>query len=345
MPEHTLSVYSTQPYDREYFNKIHEAKYGKGDKVPFTVTFHTVPLSPETAELARDSTAVCVFVNDTLDRSVLETLKGHGVKAILLRCAGYNNVDLDAAKELGIAVANVPSYSPEAVAEFAVALLQTMNRKTHRAYNRVREGNFQLHGLLGYTLSGKTVGVIGTGKIGVCFARIMHGFGCKILAYDVYKSKVFEEEKLGKYVELDELLEKSDFISLHCPLLPSTKHIINKENLDKMKDGVCIINTSRGALLDTKAVVAALKRKKIRGLAIDVYEHESDLFFEDHSADFIEDDLFNRLNTFPNVLITGHQGFFTVEAISEIAEVTMSNMEDFMHGKFPNAKNSLIKED
>ncbi|ETN38959.1 uncharacterized protein HMPREF1541_07001 [Cyphellophora europaea CBS 101466] len=339
---HSLAVFSTQPYDRQYLSAQLTTQFG--DASPFKIDFYTVSLTPLTAKLAASHTAVCVFVNDILTAPVLQHLASLGVKAILLRCAGFNNVDLLAAKSLGFFVAHVPSYSPEAVAEFAVALIQTLNRNTHRAYNRVREGNFALHGLLGQTLHGKTVGVVGTGRIGLCFARIMRGFGCRVLAYDVYKSKDFETEKLGTYVELAQLLQESDVVSLHCPLLESTRHLVREETLAQMKDRALLVNTSRGGLIDTKAVIQALKAGKLRGLALDVYEAEAPLFYSDHSGEVMQDEVFARLMTFPNVIVCSHQGFFTEEALGEISAVTVGNMVEFMEGRGRVARNSLIKD-
>lgn len=329
-----LSVFSAQPYDKNYLSQVQTAKYSQ-----FEVIFHSFPLSAETVSLAEGSDAICVFVNDTVNDVVLKALASFGVRAILLRCAGYNNVDLKVAEELGFFVANVPSYSPEAVAEFAVALIQTLNRKTHRAYNRVREGNFNLDGLLGFTLHGKTVGVLGVGRIGLAFARIMKGFGCRLLAHDPWAGKEFEE--YGEFVELDALLQQSDIVSLHCPLVESTRHIINDKTLGRMKEGATLVNTSRGGLIDTRAAISALKSRHLGGLALDVYEGEGSLFYEDHSADIIDDDELMRLMTFPNVLICGHQAFFTSEALTEIAEVTLRNLEEYSTGA--TCKNCLVK--
>lgn len=314
-----LALFSTKPYDKKYFEA---AKATNVD-----VIYHEVSLNDDTVALSQGADAVCVFVNDSLGSTVVEKLAKNGVRAILLRCAGFNNVDLEAAEKHGIAVANVPSYSPEAVAEFAVALIQTLNRNTHRAYNRVREGNFALDGLLGHTLHGKTVGIVGTGKIGVATARIMKGFGCKVIAYDPFPSPAFKE--IGEYKTLDELLPVCDIISLHCPLMDSTRHIINDETVGKMKEGVMLVNTSRGGLIDTKAVVKALKSRRLGGLALDVYEGEGSLFYDDHSGEIIHDDVLMRLTTFHNVLVCGHQAFFTVEALTEIAQCTFRNMEEF----------------
>jgi len=274
---------------------------------------------------------VCVFVNDQLGAPVLAELARQGTRVIALRCAGFNNVDLAAARDLGITVVRVPAYSPYAVAEHTVGLMLTLNRKIHRAYARVREGNFALQGLLGFDLHGRTVGVVGTGQIGAIVARIMRGFGCEVLAYDPYRSP--ECEALGaRYVELPELFRSSDIITLHCPLTPQTYHLINAEALEQMKDGVMLINTGRGALVDTQAVTEALKSGKIGYLGLDVYEEEAALFFEDRSDRVIQDDVFTRLLTFPNVIITGHQAFFTGEALTNIAETTLSNVTAFERG-------------
>lgn len=333
-----LAVFSAKPYDREYLS-LANTTAGDPASTTHTITFHDFALSPETVSLARGADAVCVFVNDVLSAPVLSALHGEGVRAVLLRCAGYNNVDLDAAEKLGLFVANVPSYSPEAVAEFAVALVQTLNRKTHRAYNRVREGNFNLDGLMGRTLHGKTVGVVGTGKIGLAFARVMQGFGCRLLAFDPYPGEAFRE--YGEYVALERLLGESDVVSLHCPLTELTKHIINGETLGLMKKGAMLVNTSRGGLVNTESVIAALKSKQLGGLALDVYEAEGSLFYQDHSAEIIQDDELMRLMTFPNVLVCGHQAFFTEEALTEIAECTLRNLDDFFN-RIP-CKNSLVK--
>ncbi|KAK6213454.1 D-isomer specific 2-hydroxyacid dehydrogenase [Colletotrichum tabaci] len=345
-----LAVFSAKAYDKKYISAAHEAKKEEfkkhnanlaGDTTDFGISFHDFSLSSETVSLVKDVDAVCVFVNDSLTADVVESLHKAGCKAILLRCAGFNNVDLKTAEKLGIFVANVPSYSPEAVAEFAVALLQSLNRRTHRAYNRTREGNFNLDGLLGKTVHGKTVGIIGTGRIGVSMARIMKGFGCTLYAFDPFQSDAFKE--LGEYLPLEELLPKCDFISLHCPLMDKTQHIINEKTLKQMKPGSILVNTSRGGLVDTKAVIHALKTKHLGGLALDVYEGEGDLFYNDHSGHIIDDDLLTRLMTFPNVLICGHQGFFTEEALQEISECTFRNLEDFMLGR--KCSNSLVKEE
>lgn len=349
-----LAVFSAKPYDKQYLGKVHtersrhsshsshssHSRHSGHQSSSIELIFHEFSLSADTVTLAHGADAVCVFVNDTLSAPVLEGLHRAGVRAILLRCAGYNNVDLLTAEKLGMFVANVPSYSPEAVAEFAVALIQTLNRNTHRAYNRVREGNFNLDGLLGRTLHGKTVGIVGVGKIGLALARILRGFGCRLLAYDPFPSDAFKQ--YGEYADLDTLLPQCDFVSLHCPLMDSTRHIINESSLAKMKKNAMLVNTSRGGLIQTRAVIAALKDKHLGGLALDVYEGEGALFYNDHSGDIIQDDELMRLTTFPNVLVCGHQAFFTEEALHEIAECTLRNLDDFVK-KVP-CKNSLVRE-
>ncbi|GGY10527.1 2-hydroxyacid dehydrogenase [Massilia dura] len=323
-----VAMFSAQPYDRRFFEEARAAGGpGRGD---IAIDYHDTALDIGTAVLAQGCGAVCVFVNDVLDAAVLERLHGGGVRAILLRCAGFNNVDLAALARLGMFAARVPAYSPEAVAEHALAMILTLNRHTHRAFNRVREGNFALDGLLGFTLHGKTAGIVGTGKIGLATARILRGFGCRVLGYDPYPSPAFEA--LGSMVPLDELLELSDIVSLHCPLTEATRHLVSHATLGRMKAGAMLVNTSRGALVDTAAVIEALKSRRLGALAIDVYEQESALFFRDHSSDIIADDVFGRLTSFPNVLITGHQGFFTVEALREIAAITFDNLACWRSG-------------
>jgi len=318
-----VSVFSAQPYDQRFFN-IANAQHG------FTLNYHTAALDITTTPACEGADAVCAFVNDSLDANVLEAIHKQGVKAIALRCAGFNQVDLEAAKRLGLEVTRVPAYAPEAVAEHAIALLMTLNRRTHKAFNRVREGNFALEGLLGANIHGKTAGVIGLGKIGLATAKILNGFGCRVLGFDPTSSAEFA--KFGQEATLDEVLAQSDIITLHCPLLPQTHHLINAEAIAKMKKGVLLINTSRGGLVDTMAAIKGLKNKQIGGLGIDVYEQEGSLFFRDLSSDIIQDDVFERLMTFPNVLVTGHQGFFTQEALHEIANVTLSNLSCFVDG-------------
>ncbi len=333
-----IAVFSSKSYDKEFLaTALTSIKETTASDNPLELVFHDFPLGVETVPLAAGATAVCVFVNDTLSEAVLEALHGQGVRAVLLRCAGFNHVDLVAADRLGFFVANVPSYSPEAVAEFSVALLQTLNRRTHRAFNRVREGNFSLDGLLGTTVHGKTVGVIGTGRIGMAAARIFRGYGCHILAYDPFENPQFLAEQLGTYATLDELLPQCDFVSLHCPLTRETHHIINENTLAQMKPGALLVNTSRGGLISTKAVIAALKSRHLGGVALDVYEGEGGLFYDDHSGDIIDDDELMRLMTFPNVIVCGHQAFFTVEALTEIATVTLTNFAEYLtHGKCAN---------
>lgn len=313
-----VCVFGSKPYDQEFLtaaNDQHE------------LTFLEARLSPETAPLASGYDAVCVFVNDCLNATVINELADGGVRVIALRCAGFNNVDLTAAQARGIKVVRVPAYSPYSVAEHAAALILTLNRNIHRATSRVREGNFQLNGLIGFDLHGRTVGIVGAGKIGAAFAKIMAGFGCQLLAYDSYPNA--ELKAIGvRYVELAELFDQADIISLHCPLTPETHHLINDETIAKMKDGVMIINTSRGAVIDTQAAINGLKQKKIGHLGIDVYEEEADMFFEDLSNEAIPDDMLARLLTFPNVVVTGHQAFFTRDALHAIAATTLQNLTD-----------------
>ncbi len=266
-------------------------------------------------------------MNDKVNRQVIEILAKKGVKIIALRCAGFNNVDLEAAKEFGIKVCRVPAYSPEAVAEHTMAMLLTLNRKTHKAYNRVREQNFALNGLLGFNLFQKTIGIVGTGKIGKAFINIAKGFGCKIIAYDLYPDQELMNNGV-EYVELDKLFKSSDIISLHCPLTPENHYMINQETIAMMKDGVTIINTSRGGLINTHEAIEALKNHKIGYLGIDVYEQEEKLFFKDLSAEIIQDDMIQRLMSFPNVLVTAHQAFFTQEALEQISEITMRSISE-----------------
>ncbi|HEY8580393.1 MAG TPA: 2-hydroxyacid dehydrogenase, partial [Beijerinckiaceae bacterium] len=298
-----VTVFSAKPYDRRFLEAAN-AKAGH------RLTFVEERLSAGTASIAREADAVCVFVNDDVNADVLAALASMGVRLVALRAAGFNNVDLEAARRIGVKVGRVPAYSPHAVAEHTIALLLTLNRKTHRAYNRVREGNFALEGLLGFDIAGKTAGVVGTGKIGEAVCRILTGFGCVVLAHDPCVNAACE--RMGvRYVPLKELMAASDIVSLHCPLTPATRHLVDGEALDVMKPGVTLINTSRGAVIDTRAVLRGLKSGKIGYLGLDVYEEEADLFFEDLSQRFIEDEVFARLLTFPNVLITGHQAFFT----------------------------------
>nr|AGU10777.1 D-isomer specific 2-hydroxyacid dehydrogenase, NAD binding domain [uncultured organism] len=320
-----VAVYSAQPYDRRFLDEARLARAAGVDLVYFSDR-----LTLDTAPLAHGCAIVCVFVNDLLDAPVLEALHALGVRAVLLRCAGFNNVDLAAGARLGMFMARVPAYAPEAVAEHALALVMTLNRHTHRAYARVREGNFALDGLLGMTLNGKSVGVIGAGKIGAAAARIFHGIGCKVLVSDPAPTP--QLEGIAERAGLDDLLARADIVTLHCPLMDATRHMINAASLARMKRGAMLVNTSRGGLIDTGAVIDALKSGQLGALAIDVYEQESALFFHDHSSDIIADDVFQRLMTFPNVLVTGHQGFFTIEAMREIAAVTFDNLDCFLRG-------------
>ena len=313
-----VAVFSAKPYDRNFLEQANRQHNHQ-------LKFFTPNLNLETVDLANGFEAVCAFVNDRLDLPVIEILHQQGIRLIALRCAGYNNVDLGAAKEVGITIVRVPAYSPYAVAEHAIALILTLNRKIHRAYNRVREGNFALNGLLGFDLHGRTVGIVGTGKIGRIAGQILHGFGCHILAYDIYPNKEFAEQ-YAEYVSFEDLLIQSDIISLHCPLTTETHHLIDDKAIAKMKTGVMLVNTSRGGLINTKAVIQGLKTKQIGHLALDVYEQESSIFFEDMSEEIIQDDVFERLLTFPNVIITGHQAFFTADALNNIAETTLSNI-------------------
>ncbi|KAJ5161007.1 hypothetical protein N7492_006399 [Penicillium capsulatum] len=331
-----LAVFSAKAYDRIYLDRARAQRFSHQDHCHY----HSFALSEETVPLAVGCDAVCVFVNDTLDAPVLRALHAGGVRAILLRCAGFNHVDLATAEALGLFVANVPAYSPEAVAEFAVALIQTLNRKTHRAYNRVREGNFNIEGLLGSTLHGQTVGFVGVGRIGLAAARIFQGFGCRLLAHDPYVSEEFRS--YGALVDLDTLLRESHIVSLHCPLTDGTRHLINETTLDRMRPDAILVNTSRGALIDSAAVIQALKTRRLGGLALDVYEAEGELFYNDHSGEIIEDDVLMRLMTFPNVLVCSHQGFFTREALTEISDVTLGNLSDFVSGR--SCPNSLVGE-
>jgi D-lactate dehydrogenase len=319
-----VAIFSTKPYDRQFLNTANQI-------YNHDLVFFEPRLTAETAPLAHDFPAVCAFINDRLDAPALQILAEGGTKLIALRSAGFNHIDLKKALELGLTIVRVPAYSPYAVAEHAVALILMLNRKLYRAYNRVRDDNFSLDGLLGFDLHGSTVGIIGTGKIGACFARIMHGFGCHLLAYDIYKNPDCLE--LGvKYVDLPEVLGRSDIVSLHCPLMPETDRLINADTLKSFKPGAMLINTSRGGLIDTKAAIEALKSGQLGCLGIDVYEQEENLFFEDRSTTMIQDDAFQLLQSFSNVVITAHQGFFTRNALEAIAQTTLQNLTDFEQG-------------
>lgn len=321
-----IAFFNTKSYDKHAFE---EENKGFGQNI----TYFELGLTKETVSVLNGFDAVCVFVNDKLDAELISSMKTAGIKLIALRSAGFNNVDLVAADVLGIKVVRVPAYSPNSIAEHAVGLVLTLARKIHKAYNRVRENNFSLEGLTGFELRGKVVGVIGTGKIGAAFAKIMHnGFGCTVIAYD--PNPDHELEKSGvMYTSLEKIYSESDVISLHCPLNPATKHIINTKSFELMKPTVLIVNTGRGALIDTKAIIEALKKKQIGQLALDVYEYEDKLFFKDLSETVIEDDLIARLLTFPNVLITAHQAFLTDIALAQIAKITLENVQAFEKGK------------
>ena len=314
------TFYSSKPYDEEFFSS--ENRSGHHEFV-----FHEFKLTPTSAALSSGSRAVCAFVNDNLNRETLEVLKKSSIEFLALRCAGFNNVDLSAAKEFGIRVVRVPAYSPYAVAEHTIGLLLALNRRLYRAYNRVREGNFSLQGLVGFDINGLTAGIIGTGVIGEKVVGLFKGFGCEVLCYDVLENDRVKALG-GNYVPRETLFAESDIVSLHCPLLQSTYHMIDSTALAQMKQGVTLLNTSRGALIDTGAVIDALKSGRIGNLGIDVYEEEDNLFFEDQSAKVIQDDVFARLLTFPNVLITGHQAFFTQNALKQIACTTLQNLTD-----------------
>jgi D-lactate dehydrogenase len=321
-----VAVFSAKRYDRAMLSELN-AGHGHA------LTFQEARLEPETVALASGYPAVSVFVNDQLDETVLEALAAGGTRLVATRSTGFNQIDLHAAARLGIRVARVADYSPHSVAEFTVGLLLALNRRIHRAYERTRNGNFELDGLMGFDLHGRTVGVIGTGKIGRVFARIMAGFGCHLLGHDIAHSPEFEALG-GRYVPAEVLARECDVISLHCPLTTATRHIVNGPFLARTKPGLLLLNTSRGGLVDTKAVIAALKSRHLGGLAIDVYEQEAGLFFQDRSSDIIDDDLIQRLISFPNVLLTGHQAFFTREAFGTICATTLENITAFERGEF-----------
>lgn len=316
-----IAVFSTKSYDQEYFEK-YNSEYN------YSFTYFETALKASTANLTNGFDVVCIFVNDLVDKETLKILSANNVQLIALRCAGYNNVDIEAAKSYTIKTVRVPAYSPEAVAEHAIALILTLNRKTHKAYNRVREGNFSLKNLIGFNLHGKTIGVIGTGQIGSTFIKVIKGFGCKIVAFDINKNEELLDLGL-EYLSLNEVFKSSDILSLHCPLNQHTKHLINEKSIASMKDGVMIINTSRGGLVNTASVIEGLMSKKIGYLGIDVYEQEEKLFFRDLSEHIIQDELILRLMSFPNVLITSHQAYFTKEAMEEITLTTLENIKSF----------------
>ena len=321
-----IAFFDTRSYDKEAFTKENE-KFG------YEIDFFDFKLNEKTALTAKGFDAVCVFVNDVVNADVISILKNCGIKIILLRCAGFNNVDLAAAEKAGIEVVRVPAYSPHAVAEHGAALLLSLTRHIPQAYLRTKTVNFNIEGLTGRDLFGLTAGVFGTGKIGQCMADILKGFGMKVICYDPFPNEKWAKEKGFSYVDIDTIFKESDVLSFHCPLTDETYHIVNHDNMKKMKSDAVIINTGRGALIDTKALVHALKHKHIGGAALDVYEEESAFFFKDCSAEIIADDILARLLTFPNVLITGHQAFLTTTALSNIAEVTLNNFSSFLSGK------------
>ncbi|MBQ5333887.1 MAG: 2-hydroxyacid dehydrogenase [Oscillospiraceae bacterium] len=317
-----IAFFDTKPYDREHFDKLNRS---------FDIHYYEDKLSPETAALAEGCKAVCAFVNDCLDSRVIGELVKRGVKLLLMRCAGYNNIDLKYASGK-ITILRVPAYSPYAVAEHAMALILLLNRKIHKSYLRTRDYNFSINGLTGFDLNGKTAGVIGTGKIGQVFIDICKGFGMKVLAYDTYPNESAAAEKGFEYVEKDRLFAESDVISLHCPLTKDTRYIIDSDALSKMKSTAFIINTSRGKLIDSEALLRALREKRIGAAGLDVYEEETDVFYEDRSGDIIDDETLSLLISMPNVIITSHQAFLTEEALTAIARVTLSNAEEFFSG-------------
>jgi D-lactate dehydrogenase len=328
-----IAMFSTKNFERDSFDLANRAHGHE-------VSWYRESLAGHNAAIAAGFPAVCAFVTDRLDRPTLSTLSKGGTRLILLRCAGFDNVDMNAVRELGMTVMRVPAYSPNAVAEHAVALILALNRNIHRAYNRVREGNFDLNGLVGFDVLGKTIGIVGTGRIGAAFARIMAGFGCRLLGNDVNPNPTCVAMGM-EYVDLGQLLRRSDIISLHCPLTPESRHLINPETASLMMHGAMLINTSRGELVDTRAVLNALKTgEHLWYLGMDVYEQEGPIFFADRSSTIIQDDVFERLITLPNVIVTGHQGFLTREALMRIADVTLANAADFESGK-PRPENEV----
>ena len=320
-----LLFYAAKIYDKKSFGPVLENFPG------IEIEYIDHELEPRTAPIAKGFDAVCAFVSANVGAETLEILKDCGVKAVLMRCAGFNNVDVAKAKELGIVVKRVPAYSPESVAELAMALAMAVNRRLYKAYNKVRENDYTLKGLRGVLFYGKTAGIVGTGKIGAAMARICHGFGMKVIAYDVYQNPALAD--FVEYVSLDELLAQSDLISLHCPLMDSTYHMINLESIKKMKDGVILVNTSRGALVDTDELIQGIRMNKFLGVGLDVYEEETGNVYEDRSDEIMEHSVTARLLSFPNVMITSHQGFYTMEALAAIAEITLQNMVDAMEGR------------
>ena len=316
-----IAFFGAKPYDIASFDKVNE-------KYNYDIRYYKGHLNPNNVVLTQDTDVVCIFVNDTADAAVIDAMVDNGVKLLALRCAGFNNVDLKAAKGK-LPVVRVPAYSPYAVAEYSLALMLSLNRKIHRAYWRTRDGNFSLNGLMGFDMHGKTIGIIGTGKIAKILIRLLKGFGMRILAYDLYPDMKFAGEEGISYVSLDELYRESDIISLHCPLTDQTKYMIDKDSIDTMKEGVMIINTGRGQLINTNDLIEGLKEKKIAAAGLDVYEEEGEYFYEDKSDKIIDDDVLARLLSFNNVIVTSHQAFFTKEALHNIAETTLQNIEDF----------------
>lgn len=325
-----IAFFGTKDYDRIFFSELSRDK-GEGT-YNCEIKYFASNLGPETAGMSKGYDAVCVFVNDNVSRPIVEQLHDNGIRLILLRCAGFNNVDLEAAKEYGITVLRVPAYSPYAVAEHAMAILQEANRRLHKAYNKVRDNNFALSGLLGTDLHNKVAGIVGTGKIGICMARICKGYGMTVLGWDAYPNKALEEEGLLTYVDKEELFRRSDLISLHAPLFPSTYHIVNEASIAMMKNTVMLVNTARGALVDAEALIDALKQGKFHAVALDVYEGEDNNVYTDRSDQAIAEDITARLLTFPQVVMTSHQAFFTREAMQAIAVVTMENARNFNEG-------------
>jgi D-lactate dehydrogenase len=330
-----VAVFNTKSYDKEYLDKANSSNQHE-------LVYFESSLSQKAVKLAEGFQAVCVFVNDQITKEVVESLDALNIRLIVLRCAGFNNVDIESAVNKHITVLRVPAYSPNAVAEHAVALILALNRKTHKAYNRVREGNFSIERLAGFDIAGKTTGIIGTGKIGATFAKIMHGFNSRVIAYDIYPDKELVQSGVV-YMSLNEVFETADIISLHCPLTPETHQMINKDSLSLMKKGCMLINTSRGKLVDTEAVIEALKTGRLGYLGIDVYEQEEKLFFKDLSEIIITDDKISRLMTFPNVLVTAHQAYFTDNALVQIAQTTLKNISDFVTGSV-NRQNEVTLE-
>lgn len=320
-----IAFFDTKPYDKELYDDLNIDHN-------FDMVFFEERLNRKTVKLAEGFDVVSIFVQDEASKEVIDKLSSYGVKLIALRCAGYNNVDFKAARGK-IQVVHVPAYSPYAIAEFTISMMLTLNRKIHKAYNRTRDLNFSLNGLMGFDMHGKTVGLVGTGKIAKVLIKILRGFGCDVLAYDLYPDKAYAKEMGYTYVSLDELFAKSDIISLHCPLTKDTEYIINKDNIAKMKDGVMIVNTGRGKLINSIDLIEALKNKKLSGAALDVYEEEDKYFFEDFSDRGVNDDVLSRLITFPNVLITSHQAYFTKEALQNIAGTTMGSILEFSEGR------------